>query len=122
MPKTKTEEAEETSPPEGGETTGPEEEVTIDREALAEAIRDVLPDVLSSKTTDGEGQSPPPPPAGGGTARQQERSVEEVVRSELARVNADKEIDERITKVEKAVEKPPSNLRRITKWVWGSDE
>lgn len=105
------------------ETTPPGDEVTIDAEALKAAIKDVLPDVLKGAgNADPPAGDPPAAPAGGGTLRAQEASVEQLVRSELERTTKEKERDERLSKVEKAIEKAPATVRRLTKWMWGKDE
>lgn len=118
-------------PPAGGPPAAPPaappagEEVTIDEGQLAEAIKKVLPDVLKGQQpAPGAPGAPAAPPAGGGTLRAQEASVEAIVRSELERTTKEKERDDRLTKLEKVVEKAPLRHRLSTKlmgWVGPND-
>jgi hypothetical protein len=61
--------------------------------------------------------TPPPPPAS--TGSQESQRVEELVRAELAKVGAEKERDDRLAKVEKAIERPPVKQSRISAFLWG---
>ena len=66
---------------------------------------------------DGEPVTTPPPAAQ--SAASNEARVEEIVRRALEKQGKEKERDERLTKVEKAIEKPPIKQSWLSRKMWG---
>ena len=58
-------------------------------------------------------------PVKAGSAREREVDVEGQVRRALARVGRERDLDERVQKVEKAVERPPVKQGRLSRALWG---
>jgi hypothetical protein len=102
----------------------------VDRAELRQAIREVLAELgvgAAGAGGGGEGDeggdgAPGDAPAAGGRLIDQEAWWESRVRKELDMLKAKEGIDELKEEVRKIVERPPKKYRRITQFMYGTDD
>ena len=84
------------------------------------AVRKVFDDVLGRDDDDDGGDvTTNTPPATNGSTRSIEAEAERTVREAFQRVEHEKAVDDRLTNVEKKIEKAPQKVSRLTRAFWG---
>lgn len=112
----------------GDDDKKPPAPATIDTKQLREEIRAVVAEVLDSGDDGGAGDDDDKGDAGddGKGAPRSVAQVEDVsedrVRRAVEKLAEEKEVRDRLTNVEKAIEKVPAKVRKITSAIWGKAE
>lgn len=114
----------------GGDDNGTRSGVTLEQvqQVAEETAKRVVESLLADDgTDDGAGDGGGDGGTGhadGGPAsnRDVERTVGAQVREELDRIRGTEKLEERVGAVEKAVEKAPVKMGKLTRAIWGGDE
>lgn len=109
---------------EGEKTKPPAGTVTVDAKELRDTIREIVADVIDGSEGEGDGGdgSEDEKTNAPRSIAQQENVTADQVRRAVEQLADEKDVKDRLQKVEKAIEKVPGKVRKLTTWVWGREE
>jgi hypothetical protein len=118
--KVESEEPEASEPPAGEDSPAPAPSTTEVKEVVMNLLRDLG---LVGGDSDGgeEGAGAPEPSDAPPSPRQQEADMEREVRSWMDKIQDEKELRATVDRLKAEVEKPPAQVRTLTRLLWGSD-